>query len=210
MPHADTKKKYTFEEISEMTGLTVRQLQGLFYHHKKTFGDKHTTMIRLQDHMHITRVFMDLGVERLKFLGKKMMKMVEGMAAAKQAEESLEQLIIRHSPAPLHLEDCAMARCGGNEWSGLIPAPKDPDIEKVSKPKVTLPTDDLFEKDMKFMSGEKACNTGTDDEVLDIAVKIVAERQAFNKIKEEIVVLRHENTRMKSLLLEIGSLVGGL
>jgi len=44
-----------------------------------------------------------------------------------------------------------------------------------------------------------------DDEVLDIAVKIIAERTAFNKIKEEITMLREKNARMKSMMLRISA-----
>jgi hypothetical protein len=73
-----------------------------------------------------------------------------------------------------------------------ISTQKYPLIEKISHPKIVEPLAATH-----------------DDEVLDIAVKIIAERTAFNKIKEEITVLREQNARMKSLLMCISNDIDG-
>jgi len=49
----------------------------------------------------------------------------------------------------------------------------------------------------------------SDDAVLDIAVKIIAERQAFNKIKTEINVLQQRMQQQDEILQAIAALIYG-
>ena len=184
-------KRFTWEEIAEELQLKVSQLQGLFHHNAASFTDKHTGKVKHPGRM-TTRMFTQLGVARFRFLGQAMMKRNAKIAAKLSSAEILVTPVEQANEIKVTLAPPVVTQ-------------KYPNIEKISKPVITAWNSDVVE-DFKA-----SCTPmDKDDEVLDIAVKIVAERQAFNKIKDEIVVLRHENTRMKSLLLEIGALVGGV
>ena len=209
-------KRFTWEEIAEELQLKVSQLQGLFHHNAKSFTDKHTGLVKLPGKK-ATRMFTHLGIARFRFLGQAMMKRNAKIAAKTVAIEQATEIKVALAPPTVtgrflghDIRDQHCTNCDNWQRScetGFCAGPQTANTKWTRINRFAAAT---TLKGITTNAEPKQIVCNSDDEVLDIAVKIVAERQAFNKIKDEIVVLRHENTRMKSLLLEIGALVGDL
>ena len=178
MPHVIM----TLKEIAETFNIPVHTIVWWYRTQKHTFSTKHTHITKIDGKGQSQRVFTPLGVKRLEFLCKKAIK------KAKKVDTTRAQLGI------------------------VAPPQKYPDIEKISKPKSEktiwdgplAPTLENVVKLSQSKTNAQFMTKGQDDDaVLDIAVKIIAERQAFNKIKEEITALREENEKLKADHLEM-------
>jgi len=78
MPHDKLK---TLEEISDELHLSVDQLQRLFYRHRESFTANHTAKLRSPlppvRGNGMMRLFSELGVRRLEYLGRNIKKTQE-------------------------------------------------------------------------------------------------------------------------------------
>ena len=170
MPHSKTPPTMlTMQEVADSFNLPLHTVRWWFYNKRSTFCDKHVVMEKVGGKGKKQYIFTPLGVKRLEFLCKK------AIANAAKANPRLNTTFSGKDERALNEKE---------------ETPKYNGIEKISRPKTPGLTLEDFSSEHKKVVEENASH---DDAVLDIAVKIIAERQAFNKIKEEITALREDN-----------------
>lgn len=170
-----------FSEIAELLGLQTRQVEGLFNNNRASFTDKHTRLEASPGKKMKHRMFTELGFTRLKVLGAFLIRQKEKKEAIdrKNAEHNLAAVAAEaEKNKPFSLEDHCDGIAGLRAGVGLAP----PDV----RPKPTLvKAKEVAESDEPdiFKTAAAALD---EDEILNIASRIVSDRKKIKKLEEEL------------------------